>query len=109
MVLSRGGPGPTSVGEGQGVPCAPDSPTCRYLDVALAGFAPGAYTVACAHDGWGECGPSVFWTFAITVDAGGSAVSRGPCFLNFARLTGNGAYVSVTGPDNTTVNSNWLK
>ena len=63
VVLSRGGPGPTSVGEGQGVPCAPDSPTCRYLDVTLAGFAPGTYTVACAHDGWGDFGPSVFWTF----------------------------------------------
>ena len=109
VVLSRGGPGPTSVGEGQGVPCAPDSPTCRNLDVTLAGFAPGTYTVSCAHDGWGEYGPSVFWTFSIAVDAGGSAVSRGPCFLNFARLTGTGAYVTVTGPDNTTVNSNWLK
>ena len=109
VVLSRGGPGPTAVGEGQGVPCAPASPTCRYLDVELAGFAPGIYTVSCAHDGWGNFGPSVFWTFSITVDAKGSAVSRGPCFLNFARLTGNGAYVSVTGPDGEGVTSNWLK
>ena len=109
VVLSRGDLGPTAVGEGQGVPCAPDSPTCRYLDVTLAGFAPGTYSVSCAHDGWGDFGPSVFWTFAITVDVGGSAVSRGPCFLNFARLTGNGAYVSVTGPDGEGVTSNWLK
>ena len=109
VTLFKGGLGPTELDPGQGVPCGPNTPTCRYLDVELAGFAPGAYTVSCAHDGWGQFGPSVFWTFSVTVDAGGSAVSRGPCFLNFERLIGNGAYVSVTGPDGESVASNWLK
>ena len=109
VVLSKGDPGPIEVEPGQGVPCAPDVPTCRYLDVELEGFAPGIYAVSCAHDGWGDVGPSLFWTFSITVDSSGSAASRGPCFLNFARLTGNGVYISVAGDDREIVTSNWLK
>ena len=81
VVLSKGGLGPTTVGEGQGIPCAPDTPTCRYLDVELAGVAPGTYSVSCAHDGWANIGPSVFWTFSISVADSGMAESRGPVLL----------------------------
>ena len=110
VVLSRGGLGPTSVGAGRGrSPCAPNAPTCRYLDVELRGFGAGTYSVSCAHDGWGSYGASVFWTFSLTVDSSGSAVSRGPCYLDYAQLTGDGAYISVTGPGTNTVTSNWLK
>ena len=108
VMLTKGGPGPTSIGRGQGVPCAPATPACRYLDVELTGFSPGVYSSSCSHDGWGEIGPSVFWTFTITVDDSGTATSRGPCFLNFARLTGNGVYVTVIGND-VNATSNWLK
>ena len=74
------------------------------------GFAPGTYTVSCAHDGWGGVGPeTAFWSFTITVDTSGSASRSGPCFLNFARLTANGAYVTVSRPGTETVRSNWLK
>ena len=107
--MAKGGLGPTSVGPGEGVPCAPDTPTCRYLDVELQGFTAGAYTVECRHDGWGDLGPSTFWTFTINVDSSGSATSNGPCFLNFARLTGNGVYVTVGGPGTELITSNWLE
>ena len=109
VTVSRGGLGPTSVEPGEGVPCAPDTPTCRYLNVELQGFAVGTYTVECRHDGWGDFGPSTFWTYSITVDSSGSASSNGPCFLNFARLTGNGSYVIVSSPGTEPVTSNWLK
>ena len=108
VTVAQGGPGPTEVGPGQGIPCGPNTPTCRYLDVELRNFAPGTYTVSCSHDGWGDFGPSTFWTFSITVDANGSASSSGPCFLNFARLTGNGAYVTVSKAGTDTVRSRKL-
>ena len=97
------------MGVGEGVPCAPDTPTCRYLNVELSGFAAGTYTVDCSHDGWSNFGASTFWTFSITVDDRGSASSQGPCFINFARLTGNGAYVAVSSPGTGTVFSNWIR
>ena len=99
----------TMLGPGEGVPCALDTPTCRYLDIELRGFDAGTYTVSCSHDGWGNFGPSTFWTFTITVGESGSASSSGPCFLNFARLTGSGAYVTVSSPGTGAVRSNWLK
>ena len=107
--LWQGELGPTSVGSDEGIPCTSETPTCRYLDITLRGFAPGSYTVSCSHDGWGDFGPSTFWTFTITVDESGYAFSRGPCFLNLARLTGNGAYVTVSRPGTGTITSNWLK
>ena len=109
VTLAKGGLGPTALGPGQGVPCASNTPTCRYLDIELGGFAAGTYTIACRHDGWGSVGPEAFWTFTVTIGDSGSASSNGPCFLNFARLTGNGAYVTVSRPGTETVRSNWLK
>ena len=109
VTVTKGGPGPTVLGPGQGVACGADTPTCRYLDVELRGFAAGTYTVSCSHDGWGDFGPSTFWTFSITVDATGSASRSGPCFINFAQLTANGAYVTVSRTGTTTATSNWLK
>ena len=108
VTLSGGGPGPSALGPGEGVPCAPNTPTCRYLNVELRGFAAGAYTVSCSHDGWGDFGPSTFWTFPVTVDSSGSASRGGPCFLNFARLTGNGAYVTVSRNGAEVARSGWL-
>ena len=108
VTVAKGGSGPTEVGPGQGIPCGPNTPTCRYLEVKLRNFAPGTYMVSCSHDGWGDFGPSTFWTFSITVDANGSASSSGPCFLNFARLTGNGAYVTVSKAGTDTVRSRKL-
>ena len=108
VVLSAGGPGPIVLGPGEGVPCAPDTPTCRYLNVDLRGFEAGAHTVECRHDGWGDFGPSTFWTFSITVGADGSASSSGPCFLNLARLTGNGTYVTVRRDGTDVARSGWL-
>ena len=109
VTVSKGRLGPTSLGAGEGVPCAPNTPTCRYLHVELSDFAPGEYTVKCSHDGWSSFGPSTWWTFSITVGDSGSASSQAPCFINFARLTGNGAYVTVTSPRTETVASNWIK
>ncbi len=110
VAVSKGGLGPTSVGPGEGVPCAPDTPTCRYLNVELRNFAAGTYTVSCSHDGWqGDPDPSTFWTFTVTVGESGSASSDGPCFINFAKLTGNGAYVTVSSTGTDTITSNWLK
>ena len=109
VTLSRGGLGPTTLSAGEGVPCALDTPTCRYLNVELNGFAAGTYTVECRHDGWSDFGPSTFWTFSITVGDSGTASSQGPCFINLARLTGNGTYVTVSGPGTETVASNWVK
>ena len=109
VTVTKGGPGPTVLGPGQGVPCGADTPTCRYLDIELSGFAADTYTIECRHDGWGDFGPSTFWTFTITVDATGTATRNGPCFLNFAKLTANGAYVTVSRTGTTTATSNWLK
>ena len=108
VTLSGGGPGPTALRPGEGIPCAPNTPTCRYLNVELQGFAAGTYTVSCSHDGWGNFGPSTFWTFSITVDSSGSASRSGPCFLNLARLTGNGAYVTVSRNGTEVARSGWL-
>jgi len=108
VAVVRGGLGPTELRAGQGVPCAVNTPTCRNINIELSGFEAGDYTVSCAHDGWGDVGPSTFWTFSVTVDQSGSASLSGPCFLNFARLTGDGAYVTVSGPGVDAVRSNWL-
>ena len=107
--MTKGGPGPTVLGPGQGVPCGADTPTCRYLNVEMSGFAADTYTIECRHDGWGDFGPSTFWTFTITVDATGTATRNGPCFLNFAKLTANGAYVTVSRTGTTIATSDWLK
>ena len=109
VTVTKGGPGPTVLGPGLGVACGADTPTCRYLDVGLRGFAAGTYTVSCSHDGWGTEAPSTFWTFTVTVGESGSASRNGPCFINFAKLTANGAYVTVSRTGTTTVRSNWLK
>ncbi|MCQ3815143.1 MAG: hypothetical protein KTU85_12115 [Acidimicrobiia bacterium] len=109
VAVVEGGLGPSEVGPGQGVPCAVDTPTCRYINIELSGFEAGVYTVSCAHDGWGDVGPSTFWTFSVTVDQSGSASLNGPCFLNFAKLTGEGAYVKVSGSGVDAVTSNWLQ
>ena len=89
--------------------CGANTPTCRLLDIELRGFAAGTYTVSCSHDGWESEAPSTFWTFTITVGAGGSVSRSGPCFINFAKLTANGAYVTVSRTGTDTVRSNWLK
>ena len=109
VTVAKGGPGPTVLGPGQGVPCGADTPTCRYLNVEMSGFAADTYTIECRHDGWGDFGPSTFWTFTITVDATGTATRNGPCFLNFAKLTANGAYVTVSRAGTETARSSWLK
>ena len=109
VTVTKGGPGPTVLGPGQGVACGANTPTCRYLDVELRGFAAGTYTVSCSHDGWGDFGPSTFWTFPVTVDSSGSASRSGPCFLNFARLTANGAYVTVSENGVEIARSAWLE
>ena len=109
VTVTKGGPGPTELGPGQGVPCGTNTPTCRYLNIELRGFAPGTYAVSCSHDGWETEAPSTFWTFTIAVGESGSASSDGPCFINFAKLTANGAYVTVSRTGTATVRSNWLK
>ena len=109
VTVAKGGLGPTELDPGQGVPCAPNTPTCRYINIELRGFAAGTYTVSCSHDGWGDSGPSIFWTFSIIVGTNGAASRSGPCFLDFAQLTGNGAYVTVNRTGTETVRSNWLK
>ena len=109
VTVTKGSPGPTEIGPGQGVACAADTPTCRYINIELRGFASGTYTVSCSHDGWADFGPSTFWTFSITVADNGSASRNGPCFINFAQLTGNGAYVTVSRTGTETVRSNSLQ
>ena len=73
------------------------------------GFAPSAYTVACGYDGWAGGSPSTFRTFGLTVDASGSASRSGPCFINFAKLTGNGLYLAVSKDSAEVARSGWLK
>ena len=109
VTVTKGGPGPTELGPGQGVACGANTPTCRLLDIELRGFAAGTYTVSCSHDGWENEAPLTWWTFSVTVDAGGSASRSGPCFINFAKLTGNGVYVTVSRTGTATVTSNWLE
>ena len=109
VTVSKGDPGPTILGPGLGVPCAPDTPTCRYLNIQLTNVDPGAYTVACSHDGWNNIPASTWWTLTATVGADRSATITRQCFINFADLTGDGAYVTVTGPGGDTVTSNSIK
>ena len=109
VTVTKGGRGPTEIGPGQGVPCAADTPTCRHINIEMRGFAAGTYTVSCSHDGWADVGPSTFWTFSITVGDNGSASRNGPCFINFAQLTGNGAYVTVSRTGTETITSNSLQ
>ena len=109
VTVTKGGLGPTQLAAGHGTPCAPATPTCRYLNIELNGFAPGTYTVSCHHDGWLDSGPSKWWDFSLTVDATGTATIGNQCFINFADLTGNGAFVNVNKPGTGTVTSNSLK
>ena len=64
VTVTKGGPGPTELGPGQGVPCGANTPTCRYLDVELSGFAAETYTVSCSHDGWENEAPLTWATFS---------------------------------------------
>ena len=95
VVMSKGGLGPTSVPEGAGIPCALSASTCRYLTVELRNFEPGRYEVSCEHDGWRSYGSGSWATFSLTVGSDGTARQAGPCFINFADLTGRGAFVRV--------------
>ena len=109
VTVAKGDPGPTSLGPGLGTPCASDTPTCRYLHIQLRGFDPGDYTVSCSHDGWRNIPAGTWWTFTVTVGADRSATISRQCFINFASLTGNGAYVTVTRSGTSAVTSNYLK
>ena len=109
VTVSKGDPGPTSLGPGLGTPCAPNTPTCRYLHIQLSNFDPGAYTVAYSHDGWKNILTEIWWTFPVTVGDDRSATVTRKCFINFADLTGNGVYVAATGPGGDTVTSNYHK
>ena len=70
---------------------------------------PGGYTVACSHDGWDTTPTETWWTFNVTIGDDRSATITRQCFINFASLTGNGVYVTVTTPGGDTVTSNYLK
>ena len=88
VTVTKGDPGPTRIGQGKGDPCAPNTPTCRYLHIQLSNFDPGTYTVVCAHDGWETLPASTWWTFSVTVGSDGTATVTRQCFINFAKLTG---------------------
>ena len=109
VTVIKGDPGPTSLNPGLGTPCAPDTPTCRYLNIQLRGFDPGDHTIACSHDGWDTTPASTWWTFNTTVGTDGTATITRQCFINFAKLTGNGVNVTVTAPGGDPVTSNYLK
>ena len=109
VIVNKGDPGPTSLSPGLGTACAPDTPTCRYLNIQLRGFDPGDYTVACSHDGWAGGPPATWWTFTVTVGADRTATVTRQCFINFASLTGSGVYVTVTGSGTPAVTSNHIK
>ena len=110
VTVTKGDPGPTTLPQGQGTPCAPNTPTCRYLNIQLSDFAPGSYTVACSHDGWNNTPAATWWTFNVTVSNDNSATVTRQCFINFASLTGSGAYVTVTKPgSDDSFTSNQLK
>ena len=99
----------SGLGPGLGSPCAPNTPTCRYLHIQLRNFDPGDYTVACSHDGWGGIAASTWWTFTVTVGNDRSATISRQCSINFASLTGNGAFVTVSKPGSPALTSNYLK
>ena len=63
------------------IPCAANSPDCRWLLIELRNFTPGRYRVYCAHDGFNNGQfPSGYWRdFEITVDANGGATSTRSC------------------------------
>ena len=110
VTVTKGDPGPTTLPQGQGTPCAPNTPTCRYLHIQLRNFDPGSYTVACSHDGWNNTPAATWWTFNVTVGGDRSATVTRQCFINFASLTGSGAYVTVTKPgSDDSFTSNQLK
>ena len=109
VTVTKGDPGPTRIGQGKGDPCAPNTPTCRYLHIQLSNFDPGTYTVVCAHDGWETLPASTWWTFSVTVGSDGTATVTRQCFINFAKLTGNGVSVTVTKPGTASVTSNQIK
>ena len=109
VTVTKGNPGPTSLGPEKGTPCAANTPTCRYLNIQLSNFAAGTYTVACSHDGWDNTPAGTWWTFDVTVGPDRSATISRQCFINFASLTGSGAYVTVTRSGTSAVTSNYLK
>ena len=106
---SNGDPRPISLGPGLGTPCAPNTPTCRYLHIQLRGFDPDTYTVTCSHDGWSNIPAGTWRTFTATVGAERSDTITRQWLINFASLTGNGVYVTVTRPGTSAVTSNHLK
>ena len=110
---SKGDPGPTGGVEVNDLPCASNSSTCRWLEVTLRDFPPGTYWGRCIHDGFqfsnGEVTGGGYWNeFRIEVGASGTATHSRPCYINFARLVGNGAYIAID-LDGTWITSNWIK
>ena len=107
--IARGGPGPRQVEPGHGVACGQNSPLCLFVNVAMRDFEPGQYSVHCTHDGWLNFGPETWWTFEITVDASGDASRNGPCFINFAKLSGDrGVRLVVSRGGTEIARSNWV-
>lgn len=107
--IARGGPGPRQVEAGHGVACGQNSPLCLFVNVEMRDFEPGQYSVHCTHDGWLNFGPETWWTFEITVDASGNASRNGPCFINFAKLSGDrGVRLIVSRGGTEIARSNWL-
>ena len=70
---------------------------------------PAATRSHCSHDGWNNTPAATWWTFTASVGTERSDTIGRQCFINFASLTGNGAYVTVTRSGISAVTSNHLK
>ena len=111
--VSKGALGPTSGAEVNDAPCAPNSTTCRWLEVALRDFPPGTYRGLCIHEGFrwsnGNVSDAGWWNeFNIEVGASGTASASRPCYINFAAVLGRGARISIN-IDGTWIGSNWIE
>ena len=104
--MTKGGPGPAVLGPGQGVPCGANTPTCRYLDIELRG---GHLHGVVLPRRLGNRSAVDVLDLLDHRRRQRLGLPQRALLLNFAKLTANGAYVTVSRTGTDTVRSTWLK
>jgi len=111
--LSRGDPGPTTAPRQGDLPCARNTPDCRWLRIELRNFQAGRYRVYCAHDGFRQHRAGFWRSFEFSIGSSGSATFTRECYINISSTLGRGVIIYVAESSQPVGQyrwtSNWLK
>ena len=97
VTVQRGDPGPRTAPRPGDIPCAASSSDCRWLRITMQNFPAGRYRVYCAHDGFnnGQFRAGFWEDFEVTVGNDGSRAITRSCYINIARVDGQGVRILV--------------